>query len=52
MLFPSIYGVLAEKLTPDVFPYYVSIFFFALVFAVIALRSEVKKNRYTSGMKR
>jgi fucose permease len=45
MLFPSIYGVLAEKLTPDVFPYYVSIFFFALVFAVIALRSEVKKNR-------
>lgn len=43
MLFPTLYGVLAQNVTPDIFPYYVTIFFIALVAASVSLTRGVKK---------
>ena len=44
MVFPPFYGIVAQNITPDVFPYYISIFFVIMAISVALLRREVKRS--------
>ena len=41
MVFPPLYGIMAQNITPAVFPYYISVFFVALTVSVILIYREV-----------
>lgn len=45
MVFPPIFGVLAQSVTPDIFPYYLSFFFAVMISAMFLLVREIKKER-------
>ena len=44
MVFPPLYGIMAQSITPDVFPYYLAIFFVAMLAAMILLLRGLKKT--------
>ena len=43
MCFPALYGVLAQNVTADIFPYYITLFFFAMLAASVKLQRGVKR---------
>jgi hypothetical protein len=37
MFIPPIFGVIAQNITPDVFPYYLAVFYFLMMAAMVLL---------------
>ncbi len=44
MVFPPVFGVLAQNVTPDIFPYYLAIFFVIMLAAMFLLLREIRKD--------
>ncbi len=44
MVFPPVFGVLAQNVTPDIFPYYLAIFFVLMLAAMFLLLREIRKG--------
>lgn len=44
MVFPPLYGIFAQNITPDIFPYYISAFFVIMVITTVILFAAVKKE--------
>ncbi len=49
MVFPPLYGIFAQNITPDVFPYYISAFFVIMAVTTIMLFHTVKKDKKLNG---
>ena len=45
MVFPPLYGIMAENISAGVFPFYLAVFLAAMVFALVMLRKALKKER-------
>ncbi len=45
MVFPPVFGILAQNVTPDIFPYYLAFFFLCMLIAMLLLLREIKKDK-------
>ncbi len=52
MVFPPVFGVLAQNVTPDIFPYYLAVFFLVMLAAMFLLLREVKKDGQNGNYKK
>ncbi len=49
MVFPPLFGILAQNVTPDIFPYYLSLFFAVMLAAMFLLAREIKNKKTCTG---
>ena len=45
MIFPPLYGIMAQTLTPAVFPFYLALFLVLMIFAMLLLPASIAKER-------
>ena len=45
MVFPPLYGIMAENISAGVFPLYLAIFLVAMIFALVTLIKTLKRER-------
>ncbi len=45
MVFPPVFGILAQNVTPDIFPYYLAVFFVIMLAAMLLLVREIRKEK-------
>jgi hypothetical protein len=44
MIFPPLYGVLAQTVTPDIFPLYLAVFYALMLGAALILKRELRNE--------